>query len=252
LCKYGKSPAPNPLSIELLHLLGTEYESQPSWHTIIIVDSHTLQTHTSIALYLTSTDMTNENTHVFSLFPSFSLSLISHSQLLIGIRVYTAAGTGAKLAQAAIQKQRKFAHPNPAAATAAAAAAEAALAKLAANPPPPIPDLYLQSRTVFCPPILLRYRDMCESFGDTAEIRLLRSCLGLLQMAANLSQRLADAFGPSAPKVAKQLFQAAWGANIISEFTAVVHIYTKQKPLAVTAAKLLLQIKKQMKVVIAL
>ena len=117
--------------------------------------------------------------------------------------------------------------------------------------PPPLPELYLQSRTVFCPPILLRYRDMCASFGCTAEIRLLRACNGLLQMAANLGARLSESFG-SSPHVAKQLFQAAWGAEIIREFTEVVSVYTKQRPLANTQAKLLLAIKKGMKAAIAL
>jgi hypothetical protein len=93
---------------------------------------------------------------------------------------------------------------------------------------------------------------MCASFGETAEIRLLRSCSGLLQMAASLSQRLNDAFGGSAPRVAKQLFQAAWGAEIIREFTAVVEVFTRQRPLTNVAAKLLLQLKKQMKIAITL
>jgi hypothetical protein len=168
---------------------------------------------------------------------------------LIGIRVYQAA-----VAKTTNQhKVTNTASANSfAAKKAAAAAAASPKGSIVARAPPPIPDLYMQMRPVFCPPILLRYRDMCESFGETAEIRLLRSCLGLLQMAANLSQRLSDAFGPSAPRVAKQLFQAAWGAEIIREFTAVVDVFTKQRPLTNIAAKLLLQIKKQIKVVITL
>jgi hypothetical protein len=156
---------------------------------------------------------------------------------LIGIRVYIAS------------------QAKPAAAVVAGANGKSGKKGSAAPPPPPpppIPELYRQTRTVFCPPILLRYRDMCASFGETAEIRLLRSCSGLLQMAASLSQRLNDAFGGSAPRVAKQLFQAAWGAEIIREFTAVVEVFTRQRPLTNVAAKLLLQLKKQMKIAITL
>lgn len=115
------------------------------------------------------------------------------------------------------------------------------------TPPPPVPELYLMTRTVYCPSILLRYRSMSASFGHTCEIRLLRALNGLLQLAANLPQRLNDAFGGAAPHVAKQLFQAAWGAEILREYSEVVAVYNKQRPMTSIVAKLLMQIKKEMK-----
>lgn len=174
------------------------------------------------------------------------------------------AASAAALSAAALAKKKQPPPATPSAAPSSAASASSAAANSGSNAssaspgsssrsllPPPLPELYLQSRTVFCPPILLRYRDMSASFGCTAEIRLLRACNGLLQMAANLGARLSETFG-SSPHVAKQLFQAAWGAEIIREFTEVISVFTKQRPLANTQAKLLLAIKKGMKAAIAL
>lgn len=114
-------------------------------------------------------------------------------------------------------------------------------------PPPAVPPLYLMTRTVWCPPILLRYREMAASFGNSCEIRFLRACNGLLQLAANLPQRLNDAFGGKAPHAARQLFQAAWGAEILREYSEVIAVYSKQKPLTSIVSKILFQIRAEMK-----
>jgi len=114
--------------------------------------------------------------------------------------------------------------------------------------PPPIPELYLLDRPVWCPPILKRYRAISPSFGLTPEIRLLRSINGLLLLAANLTARVNETLGAiRAPKLARQLFQAAWGQELMRELQEVLTVFHAQRPLTNTAAKLMIQIKAAMK-----
>ena len=105
------------------------------------------------------------------------------------------------------------------------------------------------TRPVECPALLHRYRALSPAFAKSAEIKLARQIFGLEQLSLSLSGRLRDMFAnqPLHAAAAKQLFQSAWGADIINEFTQVVSLFTKQRPLSNIAAKLMLQIKQHIK-----